>query len=333
VRSRYTSRKRLELMSQHDFELDRLLSYDDDALLSEIRRAADVLRGSALTQENFDKIARVHSSTIRKRFGGWRSALERAGLASRFVGAKRCRIYSNEAMISEMRRVAHSFGSCVISRRQFKSAGGRMNPETIARRFGNWETALKAAGLKPLQKSRPYTIDEYLDNILTVWTHYGRQPRYGEMDEFPSRISAGAYEFKFGTWRRALRAFMEKVNTGRRDSQSCETDGSAVAISQDTSAKHAQSQSGTEINESVLSKQDRKFRHKVTRALSLGMRYDVLRRDRFRCVRCGRSPATDSTCQLHVDHKLPCSMGGETVMSNLRTLCAECNLGKGAKIE
>lgn len=37
--------------------------------------------------------------------------------------------------------------------------------------------------------------------------------------------------------------------------------------------------------------------------------------------------------KLHVDHIMPISKGGKTEPSNLRTLCIDCNLGKGAKIE
>lgn len=65
--------------------------------------------------------------------------------------------------------------------------------------------------------------------------------------------------------------------------------------------------------------------------LTKSMRYDVLRRDGYRCQLCGRS-ANDGVI-LHVDHVIPVSRGGRTVMSNLRTLCEECNLGKGAKFE
>lgn len=61
------------------------------------------------------------------------------------------------------------------------------------------------------------------------------------------------------------------------------------------------------------------------RAVPLALRYRVLERDR-RCLNCG---ATAETAKLHVDHKTPFSLGGRTIESNLQTLCADCNLGKG----
>lgn len=36
--------------------------------------------------------------------------------------------------------------------------------------------------------------------------------------------------------------------------------------------------------------------------------------------------------KLHVDHIVPVSRGGQTVMSNLQTVCETCNLGKGDSV-
>ena len=63
------------------------------------------------------------------------------------------------------------------------------------------------------------------------------------------------------------------------------------------------------------------------------IRYDVMHRDGFRCVLCGASPKNDPNIILHVDHILPLAKGGKTEMSNLRTLCERCNLGKRDKLE
>ena len=67
------------------------------------------------------------------------------------------------------------------------------------------------------------------------------------------------------------------------------------------------------------------------RLMKPGLRYDVFRRDGFRCQICGASQASGAT--LHVDHIIPVSKGGKTELSNLRTLCDRCNIGKGAKLE
>lgn len=65
--------------------------------------------------------------------------------------------------------------------------------------------------------------------------------------------------------------------------------------------------------------------------VSPSLRYDVMRRDGFRCVICGRGQKDG--VKLHVDHIKPVSKGGKTEFSNLRTLCDECNLGKSDKYD
>ena len=40
------------------------------------------------------------------------------------------------------------------------------------------------------------------------------------------------------------------------------------------------------------------------------------------------SRAKGDNIELHIDHIIPWSKGGETVLENLQTLCSDCNLGK-----
>lgn len=50
----------------------------------------------------------------------------------------------------------------------------------------------------------------------------------------------------------------------------------------------------------------------------------VMQRDKFKCCACDASQSTDPTVKLHVDHIVPWSKGGETVLENLQTLCDKC---------
>lgn len=78
-------------------------------------------------------------------------------------------------------------------------------------------------------------------------------------------------------------------------------------------------------------RQTRQYQIKLERAkMTDSLRYDILKRDHFRCQICG-SCAQDGV-KLHVDHIIPVSKGGKTVASNLRTLCDRCNMGKSDKI-
>lgn len=67
---------------------------------------------------------------------------------------------------------------------------------------------------------------------------------------------------------------------------------------------------------------------KKSRRIPTKLRYQVLKRDHFKCCICGASPAKDSSVELHIDHIIPWSKGGETTLNNLQTLCSKCNIGK-----
>jgi len=59
------------------------------------------------------------------------------------------------------------------------------------------------------------------------------------------------------------------------------------------------------------------------------LRWQILRRDNFACVLCGRK-AVDRAV-LEVDHIIPVVEGGSSEDSNLRTTCFECNRGRSSR--
>lgn len=61
------------------------------------------------------------------------------------------------------------------------------------------------------------------------------------------------------------------------------------------------------------------------REVPLALRTAVLKRDGWACVYCG------SKEELQIDHIIPVSRGGATVLGNLEVLCKPCNQEKGAK--
>lgn len=56
------------------FEMDRLVSYDNESLLAEIHRVTALLPDGPITRTAFDAESRVATSTLIRRFGGWRQA-------------------------------------------------------------------------------------------------------------------------------------------------------------------------------------------------------------------------------------------------------------------
>lgn len=56
------------------------------------------------------------------------------------------------------------------------------------------------------------------------------------------------------------------------------------------------------------------------------LRFEVFKRDSFKCQYCGRSAPE---VILEVDHIIPVAEGGKDEMLNLITSCRDCNRGKG----
>lgn len=64
------------------------------------------------------------------------------------------------------------------------------------------------------------------------------------------------------------------------------------------------------------------------KAISNGLRFDVLLRDNFTCQYCGKKPPET---ELVIDHVNPVANGGTNDIDNLVTSCFECNSGKSNK--
>jgi 5-methylcytosine-specific restriction endonuclease McrA len=64
------------------------------------------------------------------------------------------------------------------------------------------------------------------------------------------------------------------------------------------------------------------------KSLSKKLRFEVFKRDKFRCQYCGRP--SPEVVLLVVDHVEPVSKGGTDDILNLITSCEDCNSGKGA---
>jgi hypothetical protein len=293
--------------------LERLDDYSEDSLLAEIRRVAALVKGPVFSVHDFRAHARCCYRVVWQRFGSWRAALERAGLKNRHSGREasarmKLRLshrMSDDDLLAELRRIAREKGSdglLTVDLQRFKGPG----PEVFTRRFGSWQAALDRAGLKPCGTGRRYTDEQCIENLRVLWAHYGRQPRETELRLPPSTVSLAAYRLRWGTWRRALRAFVDRVNALPGDPLEALVEPWCERLEPRPPLAPAHQ-----------------------RHVGSVLRYAVLKRDRFRCVLCGDSPAVDPACDLEIDHIQPFSKGGKTVAGNLRTLCRRCNQGRG----
>lgn len=150
--------------------------------------------------------------------------------------------------------------------------------------------------------------EDLFKNIEEIWIKLGRQPKYNEVKKPFSKFSAGIYDYRFGSWRKALEKFIQYINsdTGNDTEISEVTDETLVVVDKNN---------GIHV------------KHKTKREISDRIRFKILMRDGFTCKKCGRSPMQELGVELH--HIVPWSKGGETIPENLETKCKKCNLGKG----
>ena len=201
------------------FEIDFLTEYTDEALLDELRRIAALLPdGARLTVTAYQGYSpRVAHTTVRRRFGGWKEALERAALGTLYHGqpvsqkmrSQPAKKLSDGGLLAELKRV-HALVSTEWLTREDFNAHSVTSDEAVRHRFGTFRKGLEAAGIrKHPGKARQFTDQQCFENTAEVWTHYGRSPEYRERFKPPSRIQGKIYVRRWGTWRKALRAFVK----------------------------------------------------------------------------------------------------------------------------
>lgn len=180
-----------------------------------------------------------------------------------------------------------------VKQREYKELGN-FGVQTLIRRFNGWNAAIEAAGLD-VTVERNISDKALFEELYNLWVSLGRQPSYSEVAQPNCKFHVATYERRFGSWRKALEAFVSYT-------------GEVPQFEQ---------------QESFVSEKRIK---RTPRTINLRLRFNVLQRDNFTC--CGESPATTFGLKLQIDHKTAWSNGGETVIENLQTLCEGCNQGK-----
>jgi Homing endonuclease associated repeat/HNH endonuclease len=202
-------------------------------------------------------------------------------------------VISNADLLADLRRVGRLLNHDNTVTKRVYQREGKYAAVTFQKRFGSWRSALNAAGFETGSTDK-ISDDLLFDNLRECWMRLGRQPRKRETMPPASQFTHNPYVRRFGSWLNAMKSFCEIVDGSK--SNATETPKEAA--------------------------------RRGPKDPSLRLRFRVMRRDHFRCVICGRSPATDPSVLLHIDHIIAWSRGGVTEDSNLRTLCSHCNLGK-----
>lgn len=226
-----------------------------------------------------------------------------------------------------------------VSIRQYKRLG-EFNPSTIIARFGSWNRACELTGLRAVKTIRP-SHTELMSNLAAVWNRLGRQPRMAEMTSRISEFSRHAYINCYGSWYNTLTEFEKWINTTPQFPPNIggEQKPGGGGLKQDMLLVTLRSNTNNgdknclniELPDRGSGATNKKGKNSdvTPRYPGLRLRMEVLKRDRYKCRLCGRSPAEFAHLWLEIDHIKPWSCGGKTEIGNLQTLCNECNRGKG----
>lgn len=305
------------------FELnDYKQELTDEEILSDIKNTAERLGRDYISISYYRKNGKYSQTAIQHHFGTWKNALSLAGLRTD-RNASELKLISDEDYFEDLRRVANLIQQNTVPYDDYRKFG-RYSAEHIFNRFGKWNRALELAGLCSTGFSKDkISQQECFDEIERMWRLLGRQPTSTDIIKGNvSHYSIDTYKRRFGGWRKALEAFVEYIN---------ENDDSDTDIDNQTVEDRTHY-----IRDSILSTRNdipeaqAKLEniHRTSRNINTRLRFKVMKRDNFKCCACGASPAKDPTIELHVDHIIPWSKGGETEIDNLQTLCSKCNLGK-----
>lgn len=221
-----------------------------------------------------------------------------------------------EKIIDELVKVADKYRYMRFTSRDF-SGSASIGHQVIFREFGTWDEAMRVLTeylkqnniilklrTKPKRKDA-YTQKQLFDEMQRIWSKIGHRPSKIEWEQSNPKINYNTVRRHFNGWINACLKFIEYI----------------------TGEILVENKRILEKPNSELKKQF-KYEPKNNRTIPLGIRLEVLARNNFRCVYCGKSPSTDIGTKLHIDHILPFSKGGKSIIENLQILCFDCNLGK-----
>ncbi|MBI1327449.1 MAG: hypothetical protein GC136_07375 [Alphaproteobacteria bacterium] len=235
---------------------------------------------------------------------------------------KRLGSLSQDEILLELEKAAKHFNYIEFSYRDLNRLPEvAVSATAVKRYFGSWKKGLLALkrhlqskGLdlivRPHSPNRIYSDIELFQEMEIIWSKVGQRPSRTEWESSDPKISYQCYKQRFGGWINACLKFIEYKMGGEVTSDSLELPA-PIAIEK------------RDIKEKSLPID--------MRNVSAGLKVKVLEKDNFKCVFCGKSPTTDIGTRLHIDHIVPFSKGGKTILENLQVLCVECNLGKGAQ--
>ena len=209
------------------------------------------------------------------------------------LAAKRTRLSDEDLMVA-LQVAAKTFNESYFTSMQYDGLSGNLpHSSTVIERFGSWKRSLELIGIVG-GRERRHSPAQLIGNLEAVWKELGFRPGKRQIAAHGAGISESPYRRHWGSLLSA-----------------CER----LAEFHDGSISREQLLAGSTT-----------AAPRVT--IPLKDRWAVLKRDSYRCAKCGASPSSDHTVELEVDHIHPVIRGGGNSLDNLQALCRKCNQGK-----
>ena len=207
--------------------------------------------------------------------------------------AKRTRLTDGD-LVAALQYAAEALGDGYFTSPQYDDLPGkRPHSATIINRFGSWKKALALIGITG-GRERQHPPEQLVANLEAAWKQLGFPPGKRQIAALGERISESPYKRHWGSVRAACEA-LAAFHNGKISKEHLLA-GSVGASTRTTIPLHD--------------------------------RWAVLKRDNYRCTKCGASPSNDHQVELEVDHIVPVAKRGKNARDNLQTLCRKCNQGK-----
>lgn len=196
---------------------------------------------------------------------------------------KRTRL-SDEDLMRALQAAAQVFGESYFTSPQYDGLSGtRPHSATIIERFGSWKKALTLIGISG-GRQRQHSAEQLIRNLEAIWRELGVPPGKRQIAALGERISESPYKRHWGSVRGACEA-LAAFHSGK-------------------------------ISREKLLAGNITASPRVT--ISLKNRWAVLKRDNYRCAKCGASPSNDHQVELEVDHIRSVANGGGNELENLQ---------------
>jgi hypothetical protein len=185
----------------------------DDEIRAEMRRVADELETTGLTERQYKQLGQIGIATILNRFGSWNQAVQTAGLDAKPRSSKADRGKVTEKdVVKEIRRVAYELHADTLTQREFRQYG-RFSLSVVVGKFGSWDSAVQAAFIDsgPVEPQaeeghKRFTEDEIIEEIRRVAAIEQTTKLTQRQFREHGRIGCSTVKNRFGSWNQAVQA-------------------------------------------------------------------------------------------------------------------------------